>query len=71
MSLALQCLKDQIDIYERAVQQVERERQIRDNLIQDARINGDVSYRRLSMVTGLSRNTLHKIVDSARNPIDE
>lgn len=63
VSLALDSLAEQCDALREAEHRVVIERQIRDNLIRDARAS-DIAYRRISRLTGLSRVTLGKIVDA-------
>jgi hypothetical protein len=71
VSLALEALHEQMEVCERAEAIATRERQIRNNLIIDARVNGDISYPKLSEITGLTRQALYNIINTARNVIEE
>lgn len=63
VSMALDALSEQVDALAEAEKNVAVQRKIRDDLIRDAR-GADIGYRRLTNLTGLSRDRLYTIVNS-------
>lgn len=70
VSMALSALHEQMTALNDAIEVVNKERSIRDDLIRDARENG-ISFPRIMRETGLSRDRLNQIVNSPSRGVSQ
>lgn len=63
VSMALTALSEQVDAVTQAEEHLRRQYDLRNGLIRDARDCG-IGYRRLTTITGLSRDRLYTIVNT-------
>lgn len=66
VTMALTALEEQVTTVNDAELHLTRQRQIRDDLIRDAREN-NIPFRTLVKITGLSRDRLYTIVNAPRS----